>query len=199
MMAALPFIALATLSGSALAQKADRPVVKVGDEWQFFKSDDRRAPSRNYAWIVTSVTPEGITGAENGEPLLLTPDMNVLESPVHKYSDLRLLSFPLEIGKSWAVKSEFLLKDTGSKGRANGSVVVLSHVKVRVPAGDFDAFKLEMTLDAKGRAAAGFDYTASTTYTYWYAPSARAIVRQDIVDSARGPYKIELTGLKLQP
>jgi hypothetical protein len=56
-----------------------------------------------------------------------------------------------------------------------------------------------MTLDAKGRAAAGFDYTASTTYTYWYAPSARAIVRQDIVESASGPYKIELTGFKLQP
>jgi hypothetical protein len=70
-MAALSFIALAALSGSALAQKTDRPAIKVGDQWQFFKSDDRRAPSRNVAWIVTSVTPEGIVGTENGEPLEL--------------------------------------------------------------------------------------------------------------------------------
>jgi hypothetical protein len=198
-MAALSFIALAVLSGSALAQKADRPVVKVGDQWQFFKSDDRRAPSRYFTWIVTSVTPEGIGGTENEDPLLLTPNLNVLESPVRKYSDHRLLSFPLEIGKSWPVENEFWLKDTGSKGLAKGTATVRGYEKVRVPAGEFDAFKLEMSTDAKGRAAAGFDYTASTTYTYWYAPSARTIVRQDIVDSARGPYRIELTWFKLKP
>ena len=36
-MAALSFIALAVLSGSALAQKADRPNLKAGDQWQFSK------------------------------------------------------------------------------------------------------------------------------------------------------------------
>lgn len=198
-MAALSVMALAAFSGSALAQKADRPDVKVGDQWQFFKSGDLRTPSRNFAWIITSVTPEGIQGTENEEPLLLTTDMNELDSPVRKYSDRRLLSFPLEIGKSWTNEFEFWLKDTGSKGRARASVIVLTHEKVRVPAGEFDAFKLEMTADAKGRAAAGFDYAASTIYTYWYAPSARTIVRQDVVDSARGAYKIELTGFRLQP
>ena len=198
-MAGLAVVALAALSGPALAQKAERPQVKVGDQWQFFKSDDRRTPSRSFTWIVTSVTPEGIKGTDNGEPLLLTPDLNVLESAVRKDSDKRLLSFPLEVGKSWAVEFEFWLKDTGSKGLAKGTATVRGYEKVRVHAGEFDAFKLELKTDAKGRAAAGFDYTASTTHTYWYAPSARMIVREDIVDSARGPYRIELTGFKLQP
>lgn len=197
--AVVSLLTLSMLSCAALAQKADRPDVKVGDQWRFSKTADNRSPALNFAWIITSVTPEGIRGTEDGEPLLLTPDMNVLDSPRRKSPDQKLLVFPLEIGKSWPTEFEFWLKDTGSKGHAKGGATVLSYEKVRVPAGEFDAFRLVMTTTAKGRAAAGFDYTASTSYTYWYAPAARTIVRQDILDSARGPYKIELIEFKLQP
>lgn len=44
-MAALSFLALAATSGSALAQKAERPSIKAGDQWQFSKRGDLRAPA----------------------------------------------------------------------------------------------------------------------------------------------------------
>jgi hypothetical protein len=45
--------------------------------------------------VITSVTPTEIAGTENREPLMLTPDLNVLESPRHNDSNPKALSFPL--------------------------------------------------------------------------------------------------------
>jgi hypothetical protein len=67
--------------------------VKVGDQWRFVMTP---STNPNLAWVVRSVTPAVIEGMENGAPLLLTPDLDVLESPRRKDSDRRLLSLPLE-------------------------------------------------------------------------------------------------------
>lgn len=197
-MAALSFIALAVLSSSALAQKGDRPNLKAGDQWQFSKSADLRAPARNFVWIVTSVTPDGIKATEDGKPLLLTPDLKVLESPWRKDSDMKLLSFPLEVGKSWNYVNDYLYKDTGTTGQAKHSVIVLTYEKVRVPAGEFDAFKLESYGSFSGMSRVG-PISGVSTRTYWYAPAARAIVKEEIDDPYRGRYRFELVGSTLQP
>jgi hypothetical protein len=196
---ALACAALAALSGPAFAQKADRPDVRVGDQWQFSKSGDRRAPARRFTWVVTAVTPEGIQATEDGQPLALTPDLQVLDSPFNRGSNPGLLSFPLEIGKSWTFVNDYLLKDTGTTGRNQGSVVVLTYEKVRVVAGEFDAFKLESTGTFSGSSAAGVPISGMTIRTYWYAPAARAIVKEEIRDPYRGAYGFELVALELQP
>jgi hypothetical protein len=124
--------------------------------------------------------------------------MNQVESPRRKDSDLRLLSFPLEVGKAWTYVDDYLLKDLGTKGQGKYSVVVLTFEKVRVPAGEFDAFKLEATGTFSG--VSGFDpVSGSSSRTYWYAPAARAIVKDEINDPYRGRYGFELTSYKLQP
>ena len=64
--------------------------MKVGDRWLFVKRSTAGA-KLEYAWVVTSVSPTGITGTENGQPLALTLDLNIIESPQEKNSDDRFL------------------------------------------------------------------------------------------------------------
>ena len=189
------------LASSTVAQKAervDRPNVKVGDQWQFAMSGSYKATAANLSWVVTAVTPTEIRATENGQPLLLTRDMNQVESPRRQDSDLRLLSFPLEVGKAWTYVNDYVLKDSGTKGQQKYSVVVLTYEKVRVPAGEFDAFKLEATGTFSGTAYVG-PVSGSSSRTYWYAPAARAIVKDEINDPNRGRYGFELISYKLQP
>ena len=198
---ALSFVPLVDFCTPVLAQKVeqvDRPNVKVGDQWQFVMNSSAGATGRTLAWVVTSVTPAEIKATENGEPLLLTPNLNQLESPRRKDADLRLLSFPLDVGKSWTYVNDYLFKDTGTKGQMKHSVVVLTYEKVRVPAGEFDAFKLESTGSFSGMSDAGA-ISGLSSRTYWYAPAVRAIVKEVIDDPYLGRYGFELVDVKLQP
>jgi hypothetical protein len=97
-------LGLITLGGTAQAEDkgTERPNVKVGDQWMFVLRSNLFAKlftKLEYAWVVTSVSPTKVEGTENGKPLVLTPDLNIIESPQEKNSDDRLLSFPLEVGK----------------------------------------------------------------------------------------------------
>lgn len=192
-------LVLAILASPALAQKADRPAMKVGDAWQFAAYYTPPPPSKpNLNWVITAVTPTGITGTENGAPLKLTPDLNMITSPRSDNSDLKLLSFPLEVGKKWTFANDFLQKDVSYKGRSDMDVAVIGYEKVRVPAGEFDAFKLE----AKGKSGVGGAANPGSTTvarTYWYAPAARAIVKHESRNPNRGIETIELVSFKLQP
>jgi hypothetical protein len=134
--AAAIVLGLITLGGTAQAQDkvTERPNVKVGDRWVFVRSTS--GAKLEYTWVVTSVSPAGIEGTENGKPLTLTPDLNIIESPQQKNSDERGLSFPLEVGKQWSYDNDYLLNDMtfGTlQGHLKASVAVLGYEKVRVP------------------------------------------------------------------
>ena len=190
-------LAIATMTGPALAQKVDRPDVKVGDQWQF--ASGYVAPSTpNRTWVVTAVTATRIEGTENGKPLTLTPDLNEVDSPRRTDSDTRRLSFPLEVGKQWTYTSDFLVKVPGVKGRTEAEVRVVGYEKVRVGAGEFDAFKLESRAEFKGTSPDG-PVAGGGTMTYWYAPAARAVVRSLYKDQYQGLITTDLLEFKLQP
>src|SRR5262245_41537865 len=112
-----PSLAALTLmmhAASAYPQKADRPAIKVGDQWQFVVYYGTPSAKPNRVWVVTSVTPSGIEGTENGEPLSLTHDLNIVESPLLKASGLKHLEFPLMVGKNWSFTSNAVFKDNKS-------------------------------------------------------------------------------------
>ena len=192
-------LALALLAGSALAQNADRPNVKVGDQWQFVMYYGIPSTEPNRAWVINSITPAGIEGTENGEPLMLTPDLNVLESPRHKDSNPKALSFPLEVGKQWRYTSDWVFKVKGSKGSSVVDVAVVGHEKVRVPAGEFDAFKLVAKGIIRGVSGINSQIAGETNTTYWYAPAARAIVKSVSHNPYIGISTVELVEFHLQP
>jgi hypothetical protein len=192
-------LAFAALASPAIAQKADRPIVRVGDRWQFVEYYGIASTEPNRDWVVTSVTPSQIEGTENGELLTLTSELNVLESPRNKNSNPKALSFPLEIGKQWRFSSEWLFKLTGSKGSSIVDVEVVGHEKVSVPAGDFEAFKLVSKRNLRGVSLKNSLIEAEVTSTYWYAPAARTIVKSISRNPYIGVATVELVKFHPQP
>ena len=190
---------LAALPTMALAQTAERPAVRPGDQWRFVEwyTVPSTAPTRH--WVITSVTPAGIEGTENGEPLLLSPDLSVLDSPRTRESRAASLRFPLAVGERWRYESDWLFKPKGSSGTMSVEVAVLAYEKVRVPAGEFDAFRLVSTRQVRGRSSFGSVIDGENVTTFWYAPAARAVVKAVNRNPYLGPSTVELVDYELRP
>lgn len=186
------------LVGQAHAQKADAPDVRVGDRWTLVVWYTVPSTTPNREWIVTTVDAGGITATENGEPLLLTRELNVLDSPLARNSNPKALAFPLEVGKRWQYTNDWLFKPKGSRGSSAIDVSVVAFEKVTVPAGEFEAFKLASTERLSGTSPIGSRYDGETTRTYWYAPSARAIVKSVSHNPYLGPSTVELVAYELE-
>jgi hypothetical protein len=190
---------IAVLADPALAQRADRPELKVGDQWRFAVYFTVPSTTPNRTWVITSVAGEKIDGTENGEPLTLTRELNVLESPQTTDSNPLALSFPLEVGKRWRYATDWVFKPKGSKGSSIVEVVVVGYEKISVPAGQFDAFKLSSKASLRGVSPINSQYGGDVTRTYWYAPAARAIVKSVSHNPYLGPTSVDLVELQLQP
>jgi hypothetical protein len=190
---------LAAFANPGVTQSAARPVVKVGDQWRFVVYYTVPSTVPNRTWLITSITSTGIEGTEDGEPLRLTHDLNVVESPRTKESNPGLLSFPLEVGKRWQYVSDWVFKPKGSEGSSAVQVVVVAYEKVTVAAGEFDAFRLTSRETLSGTSPIGSQYAGETTRTYWYAPAARAVVRSVSHNPYLGPSTVELVGFDLRP
>ena len=108
--------------------------------------------------------------------------------------------FPLEVGKQWNYVDDYVVNDMtlGTlEGRGKRSVAVLGYEKVRVPAGEFDAFRLEAKgtwVSPQAPIAPGADYV-----TYWYAPAVRSIVKKERQSTGMPIYTTELVEFQLQP
>lgn len=190
-------LVLLCLAASAAGQVVERPDIRAGSEWRFavYYSVPTSVPNRT--WVVTAVAPDGIEGTENGEPLRLTRDLGVLDSPQNSSSNPRYLEFPLAVGRNWRFVNDWVFKPKGSRGRFSASVTVLAWEKVRVPAGEFDAFKLSVTEKISGTSPIGSQYAGETTRTYWYAPAARAVVKWISHNPYLGSSTTELVSFRL--
>jgi hypothetical protein len=192
-------LVLALFSSVATAQTAERPDVKVGDRWQFavYWATPSTQPSR--VREITAITRTGFEGTENGEPLVLSRDLGVLDSPLEKNSNPETLSFPLELGKQWRYSTEWLFKPKNSRGSSVVDVIVVGYEKITVPAGEFDAFKLVASASIRGLSGIGSQIDAETKTTYWYAPAARAVVKSVTHNPYLGTSTVELVGVQLRP
>ncbi len=187
------------LAPAALSLSEARPVMKVGDQWQFAVYYAVPSATPNRTWVITAATATGFDGMENDEPLMLTSDLNVLESPRHKDSNPKALDFPLEVGKHWHYVSDWVFKPKGAMGSAAVDVTVLGYEKITVPAGEFDAFKLVAKEALSGTSPLNSVYAGATTRTYWYAPAARGIVKLVSHSPYLGPSTVELVTFDLRP
>jgi hypothetical protein len=181
-----------------VAQTVDRPDVAVGDEWKFAVYYTVPTSTPNRTWLITSVTEGGIDGTENGESLRLTRELNVIESPRDKSSNFKLLAFPLEVGKRWRYVNDWVFKMNASVGRSTVEAEIVGYEKVTVPAGEFDAFKLTSRETLSGTSPVGTRYAGEITRTYWYAPSARTIVKSVSHDPYIGTTTVQLVAFQLR-
>jgi hypothetical protein len=186
------------LPAFAQAQTAQRPAVAVGDTWRFavYYTVPSRTPNRT--WVITSVENERLLATENGEALTLTPELNVVDSPRHSETDPRSLSFPLFVGKQWKYASNWLFKPKSSRGSLAAAVAVVGYEPVDVPAGRFEAFRIEQEAELGGSSPSNTFFAGKTTTTYWYAPAARAIVKSIHHNPYQGTTTSELVGLELR-
>ena len=189
-------LGLVLVARGAVAQTADRPEVNVGDEWQFAAYYSVPSTTPNRIWVITSVTDTGIEGTENGEPLRLTRELNVVESPRDRSSNFRLLAFPLEVGKRWQYVNDWFFKMGSSTGTSTADARVVAYEKVTVPAGEFDAFKIVSRDRLSGTAPAGSQWAGEINRAYWYAPAARAIVKSVTHDPYIGTITVQLVAFQ---
>jgi hypothetical protein len=192
MMNRLGILAACVVASQAFAQQAARPTLEPGDRWSFVVWYTQPSTSPNREWIVGTVAADRITGTENGEPLVLTPDLGVLESPRNIESNPQWLRFPLAVGDRWTFEEDYYVKYKNSRGLGKARVAVVGYEKVTVPAGEFDAFKLEATMQLSGISGIGSTIDAEANHTYWYAPEARAIVKWVARNPYLGPSTTEL-------
>jgi len=173
----------------AHVQRAEAPELRVGDEWRFVVYYTVASTVPNRVWKVESIEPGVVQLSEGDGRVSMTPELNVTDSPRARESNPRQLDFPLEVGKRWRYTSDWFFKPKGSQGSNAYEVRVSAFEKVRVAAGEFDAFKLESTARISGKSPIGSIYEGERTETYWYAPAARAIVKSVV----RNPYLGEST------
>jgi hypothetical protein len=191
----------ATAFGTAMAQdtaaRADVPTLKVGDRWKYERNDRRTgAKEAEFTRTIATVTAARIEGTDNDAKLVLNPDLSAVENGSGTYSgDSRYVSFPMEVGKKWSFKYNFVNKTNAGQSRWQLDATVVGYEKVKVPAGEFDAFKIEYKgywnndrINRNGR----------ITQTSWFAPAARATVKTEY-DDTYSNWVQQLVEMQLQP
>jgi hypothetical protein len=170
--------------------------VKVGDRWKFETRDRRTGLKESeVARTVGSVSASRIEGAQDDGTFVATPDMNFVETPrVVQTGDVKYLNFPLEVGKKWAFKYGLVNKVSAAKADWQLEAEVVAVETTKVPAGEFETYKIEYK---------GFWNNRSTgrngrlVITNWYAPAARATVKNEF-DDGYNRTTTELVEMQLQ-
>lgn len=201
------------MSMGAMAQTptAQRPEVKVGEVSTYRIVDLQERKDLKLVMTVTEVRPEDVqfswrkttNNTDNTEgKVLYTRDLNPHESvysgaQFSPYS--KIMSFPMSVGQEWKQNNSSTATN-GSTSKSDIATKVTAWEKVKTPAGEFEAFKIEGKGWINGVSWQG---ALRTTQVNWYAPAAGRIVRQEY-QVFRGMSKIsdvlsELTEQKAAP
>jgi hypothetical protein len=173
-------------AGSAAAASATMPQVKVGDYWEYAVHDGwTKLPRGTYRYQVVRVDPGAVVVQLTNDGRLLdtyvyAPGWNGREMPLTNTQRFRYdpvydaYDYPLEPGKSWhrVVRSTDVV--TGHTFNTHVYGKVLGWERVNVPAGQFDALRIERSVFA-----GNMEYSRSQEEiqeTDWYVPSVRRAV-----------------------
>jgi len=180
-------VSAATAQGSP---RAEQPELKVGDQWRWERSDRRTGiKDAETKRVITAVSSTQIDGTENNSKLTLSPDHKVLESSAIVSSlPARFIEYPLEVGKKWEFKWAFTSKLNNANIRWQAEAEVKAYEKVKVPAGEFDAFKIEYKGYWNNDTSRG---NGRIRQTSWFAPAAKTFVKSEYDDG----YSSNLTHL----
>ena len=168
---------------SSHAQQAEAPAYKDGD-WLRVKVNVVRPPGVSIAGPQVGRFPEYIVKFESGEPKDIGVEGNAsqeTDSPstiafVLGRTGWRgdLLRFPMRVGLTWSDRFQFQPRGLPMRSE-EGRYEVQSWEKIKTPKGQFDAFKLVMTMSVL-RGPKPLAPTEVRTTTYYYAPDIKAIV-----------------------
>lgn len=178
-------------TGAMSAPVAEAPAIRVGDRWVYRGEDGFRVKT---VWdethevtaigadgITVRVTQKGPTLDVMRTELWAAPGLvkvgSVYETETRRFAvPLQRLDFPLAVGKIWNQRVDNFNEATRKSGNINRWGNVRRWEKVTTPAGTFDAVLMQVVMHLDDD---DFWRTAtSCNYAVWYAPEARAIVRE---------------------
>jgi hypothetical protein len=164
---------------SQVAFPVPRPDIKVGDRWKIASLDGlSKLQDGLVEWRVTAVEP-GIfhiavkSGTGEGSERF-DAEWNAFQDVKGKQERQLKNVFPLEVGKTWDTKYEWM-NPRGHHGRMELSFKVGAPERVTVPAGTFDTVPID---------ARGYWYNLTTGASgaavekRWYAPLAKSVIRR---------------------
>ena len=182
------------VAGSALAQnapppKVDAPDIKVGDSWTFDTKDGVKNVKVSTSVLTVTAVGDGLIRidskrADNGEvtKLTRTGELNLVATEIASgkaaYDPFYpSFSFPLAAAKTWEKQNTYTRNyEADRKVTSKMNAKVLGWEKVTVPAGTFDALKIEVTSVYNGENLRG-RWSGRSTDTIWYAPEAKHFVK----------------------
>lgn len=165
--------------------------ISVGDRWRYQVVDKYKGEVvRNYAWKVDGLLPDGDLRINGGRQV--NSSNNELRSYqndtwAERGSDTHYHQFPAVFRTGH--KESFRFKETAvsKDGSAwtqdwEGTLEVKGKERVRVPAGEFDAWRIERVATYQGTRSKGKGqptWYGRNTVTTWYAPEVHNFVARD--------------------
>jgi hypothetical protein len=167
---------------SSRAQQADAPVYRDGDWWRI-KIDTVRPAGVSISGPQFGGFPEYIVRFESGNPKVfgvrgeLSKELDAppIASVVLGKSGWRgeLLKFPVRVGVTWSDQFQFQPRGLPMRWE-QGRYEVQAWEKIKTPRGEFDGFKITMTMTVPtGPKSKG---SSNRITTYHYVPEVKAIV-----------------------
>ena len=186
-----------SLAGGAMttanAQSAPAPSMYVGDKWVYTVKSGIGLTKTTYQETreVIAVSGKGgkikVTGKtaagkdftrveEFSSPGTLKSGALCFDEMYRFPSPLQRVSFPVAPGQRSSKWVDVIAEPGGTKGQMNYFFRTRSWDKQTVPAGSFDAIRVDvlMMLDD----ATPFRNATNCNFTYWYSPAARGTVRE---------------------
>jgi hypothetical protein len=162
--------------------------VQIGDHWTYeFRDDISGDVKYILTHTVTDLTDSQIgiriTRAGNGNSGYQTFDRswNLINNGVVRYApnDGTGIRAPLAVGKTWSFKSTDINSTSGFSGRRSGTSKVTMQQSITTPAGTFDTFKIETSLQVQN--ANNPTDKAQVAIETWYAPAIDHWVKHSFV------------------
>lgn len=187
-------IILLTTAGQAeaAAPAADAPVVGVGDSWTYQYTDVwKHLPGNLNRLEVTAVDNTGIhidikraaTGALIAHQRFSSEMNPVDRGKMHFAPYYARYAFPLEPGKEWTVDATGENAAAGKRWRYQIKGKALGWEKVRVPAGEFDAIKVEVIAYYQGEEVGSRGGSGQSKEIVWFAPAVNSFVKLEYQDT----------------
>jgi hypothetical protein len=166
---------------------------RPGDNWTYELRDEITGKiTATRENVVTEVTPTTISvrskkiGADNAEEGFTVYDRswNVVEARPWRYQphDGSGIQSPLEVGKTWPVRTNNINSSNGNVWRRSGTSKVIGQESVTTKAGTFDTFKIETTFT--GTNVNNPTLKNEVTALTWYAPAIDHWVRRTFMSRA---------------
>lgn len=194
-------LAMVTPTG-AQAPVAEAPAFQVGDEWRYTDGAALRVVAVEGEQVVTTLSPnqecpdcryyrdKNFTVIKvvdkDGKPVDYSRS-DAFNSSV----GLKMLDFPLEIGKQWASSRRDRSRSTGRYYDYDETFKVEGYEEIQTKAGTFKAFKISLTQN--NRAARWIGQA-----TVWYSPDVKSMVKQEIHTGGWTRPDLELTSYTLK-